>query len=200
LWTSGTRSRRCDTASWRTSPPVRAARSLNETVLVAVPTSGTSLSILASRHGHYSDCQSHVDCIRRCVHRTPGLRNLCRPTAGDDICSRHTCLDRLLVLITDVEITFQAHPGQFEEDAQVAIPLVSAEVLLRTPLVPWIVLLAYLCFLDSGSRPINTRTNQVRSPLGMNVRPCLPSRLTSPGFLAHNRHTCNNRAPEFLGG
>jgi hypothetical protein len=37
---AGTRSRRCHTASWRSSPPLRAARSLNVAVLAAVPIQG----------------------------------------------------------------------------------------------------------------------------------------------------------------
>ena len=45
--------------------------------------------------------------------------------------------------------------------------------------VPWIVLLTYLRFPDSDSRPMKTRTNQVRSPLGMI---CLALPPTSLGF------------------
>jgi hypothetical protein len=37
---AGTRSRRCHTASWRTSSPLRATRSLNVAVLAAIPTPG----------------------------------------------------------------------------------------------------------------------------------------------------------------
>jgi len=54
--------------------------------------------------------------------------------------------------------------------------------------VPWIVLLTYLRFPDSESRPMKTRTSQVRSPLGM-ICPALPA--IAPHLariLAHNWH------------
>ena len=71
-------------------------------------------------------------------------------------------------------ITVQIHPGWFEENAAVPIALGSAQIRLRIPQGPMNCLVDVFAFPGFRIPPINTRTSQVHSPLGI-ICPALPA-------------------------
>ena len=97
---AGTRSRGYHTASWRTSPPLRATRSLNAALPAAIPTPGQVFQILASRYDKaplfanrsvtsrasrlFPEKMPETSDLRAGMHWPPTA-----PPARDGICGRH---------------------------------------------------------------------------------------------------------------
>jgi hypothetical protein len=96
-----------------------------------------------------------------------------------------------------VEITIETHPGWFEEDTEVAIPLASAEVCLRIPQRAMDRLVDVFA-LPRFRIPAHEDTHQpgaLTSGNDLSGLACHHAYLAR--ILAHNWHTFHNRTPEF---
>ena len=93
-----TRRRSCHTASWRTSPPLRAARSLNGDTGSGIPIPRTAMPIHAVRRNNaplFANCFVDFSCFTFVPGEASVRILICivlcrRPPATDGICGRHT--------------------------------------------------------------------------------------------------------------